>query len=400
MRISISGLIGAGKTTLVKALANGLHYDMSIEEIAELPMLEAFYSDMKKYAYDFQLAILDYRYNINKDRHNCIMDKSIFDDFVFAKLMNKLGYISNDELLEYINIFNEYAMSTSLDKVIFINAGPELSLSQIKKRNRDIECNISLEYMCDLYECYKTEYFSVLTKYDIPYEIIEPVKMIDGYIRAMDIFNIYKLCNVKDYFSVAICGPIGAGKTTLIKNLSRRSNNKVFLEPVINNPYLDDFYKDPKSVAYDMQNYLLDYRVEQQKDVNSYSGFCIQDRFILDDMVFASVSNDNEILTDDEFERYKLTYKSKTDNLVMPDLVIFIDISPERSLDNILSRGRECEKNIPIEYLVDLYNKYIELLPTNSIVLKSDDFISTEYIADLLGLELTGEDNYDHNDTE
>ena len=88
---------------------------------------------------------------------------------------------------------------------------------------------------------------------------------------------------------IGISGLIGAGKTTLARALGKVLNLPVYYEPIIENEYLDDFYRDMKRYSFSFQIYLLNCRFRQHQQVlwNGTGG--IQDRTLYEDSIFAKV---------------------------------------------------------------------------------------------------------------
>ena len=88
---------------------------------------------------------------------------------------------------------------------------------------------------------------------------------------------------------IGISGLIGAGKTTLARELGKVLNLPVYYEPIIENEYLEDFYKDMKRYSFSFQIYLLNCRFRQHQQVlwNGTGG--IQDRTLYEDSIFAKV---------------------------------------------------------------------------------------------------------------
>ena len=88
---------------------------------------------------------------------------------------------------------------------------------------------------------------------------------------------------------IGISGLIGAGKTTLARELGKVLNLPVYYEPVVENEYLEDFYRDMKRYSFSFQIYLLNCRFRQHQQVlwNGTGG--IQDRTLYEDSIFAKV---------------------------------------------------------------------------------------------------------------
>jgi len=164
---------------------------------------------------------------------------------------------------------------------------------------------------------------------------------------------------------VAIEGLIGAGKSTLTNNLCQLCNYTAFNEPVESNPFLVDYYKDPNRWAYAMQVNLLweRFRMFQEANYRALRGeICIADRSIYGDAAFALVQYKDKYFTENEFKSYKTMHETIQPLLPYPDLMIWLELSPEDTMERIKKRSRECESNIPIEYLRNLYEAYQSVL--------------------------------------
>ena len=164
---------------------------------------------------------------------------------------------------------------------------------------------------------------------------------------------------------VAIEGLIGAGKSTLTNNLCQLCNYTAFNEPVESNPFLVDYYKDPNRWAYAMQVNLLweRFRMFQEANYRALRGeVCIADRSIYGDAAFALVQYKDRYFTEKEFKSYKTMHETIQPLLPYPDLIIWLELSPEETMERIRKRSRECESNIPIEYLQNLHEAYQNVL--------------------------------------
>ena len=116
---------------------------------------------------------------------------------------------------------------------------------------------------------------------------------------------------------IIIEGNIGAGKSTLTKQLAEKLNARAFYEPVESNPYLEDFYKDPKKYALPMQFYLMSVRYEMHQQGIEHTWrtgqTCIFDRSIYGDYVFAKKNWLDGNMSDLDFENYnKMVFTTVT----------------------------------------------------------------------------------------
>lgn len=158
------------------------------------------------------------------------------------------------------------------------------------------------------------------------------------------------------YDFIAIEGVIGAGKTSLSRLLSQRHNARLVLEEFEDNPFLPKFYEDRARYAFQTQLAFLASRFHQQKSMTSrdlFSDFLISDYLFDKDRIFARLN-----LSDDELALYDRIYGIMSTIAAKPDLVIFIQCSVDRLLQNIAKRGRSYEKDIAPEYLEELNEAY------------------------------------------
>jgi len=155
---------------------------------------------------------------------------------------------------------------------------------------------------------------------------------------------------------IAIEGVIGAGKTTLAKLFSERHNARLVLEEFEENPFLPKFYEDRERYAFQTQLTFLASRFKQQKKMTNrelFDDFVISDYIFEKDRIFARLN-----LDDDELSLYDNIYSIMTGISAKPDLVIYLQNSVDRLMQNIEMRGRDYEKHITEDYLKELSDSY------------------------------------------
>ncbi|MBL4818156.1 MAG: deoxynucleoside kinase [Deltaproteobacteria bacterium] len=169
---------------------------------------------------------------------------------------------------------------------------------------------------------------------------------------------------------IGIAGTIGVGKSTLTTELARVLEFEPVLEEVNDNPYLDRFYDNMADFGTMMQVWLLNHRYRQHRDfvtrisIGKIRGV-VQDRTIWEDTIFARMLNKHpdKIISDLDYN----TYLDLFDNMVLrelvfPQLLIYLDCSPETAMERIKSRGRSIEQRINIEYLRALKDNYEQFI--------------------------------------
>jgi deoxyadenosine/deoxycytidine kinase len=157
---------------------------------------------------------------------------------------------------------------------------------------------------------------------------------------------------------LAVDGPIGVGKTTLVEKLARRYEGVKILEDV-NNPFLPDFYQDRPGAAFQTELYFLLSRFKQQQDIaqrNLFDRLLVSDYTFPKNRIFAYLN-----LSDDELMLFDKLFTLLEPQLPVPDLVVYLVADLETCMRRIGKRDRHFEKNMSEEYmseLIDAYNHY------------------------------------------
>jgi deoxyadenosine/deoxycytidine kinase len=160
------------------------------------------------------------------------------------------------------------------------------------------------------------------------------------------------------YF-LAIAGNIGVGKTELTTRLSAELGWMAYYEPVIQNPYLDDFYADMSRWSFHLQIYFLSERFKAQVQIGSSQLPFIQDRTIYEDAeIFARVLHDQGSMTEVDYRNYTSLFHVLVGFLRKPDLIVYLKASPDVLMERIARRGRASEQSIGRDYIARLNGAY------------------------------------------
>jgi len=161
---------------------------------------------------------------------------------------------------------------------------------------------------------------------------------------------------------IGIAGLIGAGKTTLAKSLGEHLGLDVHYEPVIDNEYLEDFYRETAKYSFAMQIYLLNRRFQQHQEIIWRNRGGVQDRTIYEDAIFAKTLRDLGQMEVRDYETYVNLVRNLSNFMCRPSAIVYLDVTPENSLRRIEQRARGCETGISLEYLARLYGNYEEFV--------------------------------------
>ena len=199
---------------------------------------------------------------------------------------------------------------------------------------------------------------------------------------------------------IAIEGPIGVGKSSLAHKLSQTFNYYEEKEIVNENPFLSDFYEDISKWSFQTEMFFLCNRYKQFQDLEAISTGIVSDYHIYKNKIFA-----NNTLTPSEFDKFSRIYDILTEDLEMPNVIIFLDADLEILKKRIALRNRSFEHQIEDDYLLNLkrdYNAYYRSLKADGeSVIRIDttdlDFMKQEndynYILDLVQPLIGGKDD-------
>jgi deoxyguanosine kinase len=197
---------------------------------------------------------------------------------------------------------------------------------------------------------------------------------------------------MKDLRFIAIEGVIGAGKTSLTKILSARFHAGLITEEFDDNPFLAKFYADRTKYAFQTQIYFLMARYRQQRSIAQIDLFhsrIITDYLFAKDRIFAEIN-----LSEEEFRLYDKIYAMLIKDIPTPDLVVYLQSTPDFFYRRIKQRDRSYEREIEYEYIEELCEAYNAFFfhyyssPLLIIDIKGFDFLLNPKDVDLLYNEI------------
>ena len=161
MHIAVAGNIGSGKTTLTGLLAKHFGWESLFESVENNPYLSSFYEDMQRWSFNLQVFFLNSRFRqvveIRKKKKPVVQDRTIYEDaYIFAPNLHAMGLMPTRDFENYSSLF-ELMMQflQPPDLLIYLKADVPTLVDQIKKRGRDYETSISLDYLFSLNDRYE-----------------------------------------------------------------------------------------------------------------------------------------------------------------------------------------------------------------------------------------------------
>jgi deoxyadenosine kinase len=191
---------------------------------------------------------------------------------------------------------------------------------------------------------------------------------------------------------IGIAGLIGAGKSTLATALGKHLEIPVYYEPVDDNSYLADFYQNPGRYGFQMQIYLLNRRFQQHQEIIWRGQGGVQDRTIYEDAIFAKTLMQQDMIDQRDYETYLQLFKHMSHFMCRPNLIVYLDLTPEKSLERIKMRARDVEAGVPLDYLKLLhqgYEAFIEDISRSIPVIRVpwETFHTTEDVVEMITQE-------------
>ncbi len=158
--IGVSGIIGAGKSTLSEALGQALGANIFYEPVQTNKYLAMFYTDMKKYAFPMQVFLLNRRFQQHQQiawsGEHAIQDRTIYEDVIFAKMLYESGDMTELDFQTYRDLYSNMTRFLHRpDLIVYLDVKPEEAINRIKIRARGCEINISVDYLNSLQNGYE-----------------------------------------------------------------------------------------------------------------------------------------------------------------------------------------------------------------------------------------------------
>lgn len=153
---------------------------------------------------------------------------------------------------------------------------------------------------------------------------------------------------------IAVEGPLRVGKSTLARFLAERMHARRVLD-CEDNPFLGDFYREDPGSAFRTQMYFLNERYQRLRDALAADsqGPVVSDFLFEKDKIFACLTLDNE-----ELKLYERYFDRLAPEVRHPELVIYLQATPEVLRERIAKKGAPGEARISREYIEEVARAY------------------------------------------
>lgn len=183
------------------------------------------------------------------------------------------------------------------------------------------------------------------------------------------------------YKFITIEGNIGAGKTTLAKVLAERLNAKLILEGFEDNPFLPKFYENPERFAFPLELFFMAERFKKLKEMLSHTDLfksvTVSDYLFIKCLLFSKVN-----LQDEEYKLYQRIFDIIHQQIIFPDILIYLHAPVEVLQANIKKRNRGYEQNIPDEYLLQIQESYMTYIQQQNLKTLFVDASNANFLED------------------
>lgn len=187
---------------------------------------------------------------------------------------------------------------------------------------------------------------------------------------------------------IAVEGPIGVGKTSLSNRIAKHFGYDLLKEIVDENPFLNKFYEDIDEWSFQTEMFFLCNRYKQLKDIKKNS-INAKKEVVADYHVFKNLIFAQRTLQPSEYKKYEQIYEILIEDMVTPNIVIYLDATVDTLMKRIAMRGREFEHMIKRDYMEQLvadYHVFIDRfeqenpqIPVLRINGDAYDFVNNEY---------------------
>jgi deoxyadenosine/deoxycytidine kinase len=187
------------------------------------------------------------------------------------------------------------------------------------------------------------------------------------------------------YHFITIEGNIGAGKTTLAHLLAKRLEARLILEEFAENPFLPKFYENPQQYAFPLELFFMAERYKQLKEMlhsrDLFSTITISDYLFTKCLLFARVN-----LPEEEFRLYQKLFDIIHQQILQPDLLVYLHAPVSKLQQNIRKRNRPYEQGIQDEYLYNIQETYTSYIRQHHIKTLFVDVSNADFLNNPLHL--------------
>ncbi len=158
--VGICGNIGVGKSAFARTLGERMGWPVYYEPVAENPFLEAFYADMRRWAFHLQIYLLAERFKAQKQfvekGQPFIQDRTIYEDGeIFARVLHERGAMEAREFDSFLALFRQMVELLPFPGLLlYLKARPETLVARIAARGRACEGSVTKEYLAQLAGAY------------------------------------------------------------------------------------------------------------------------------------------------------------------------------------------------------------------------------------------------------
>ncbi len=162
--------------------------------------------------------------------------------------------------------------------------------------------------------------------------------------------------------------------------LAKHYNARLILEEFADNPFLPKFYENPQQYAFPLELFFMAERYKQLKELihtnDLFQTTTITDYLFTKCLLFAKIN-----LPEEEYRLYQKLFEIIHQQLVQPELLIYLHAPVERLQKNIKKRNRSYEQSIPDEYLLNIQQTYTHYIKQHNIKTLFIDAANADFLS-------------------
>lgn len=160
MLVAVSGTIGAGKSTFCEDLGANIGFGVVPEPVSDNPYLQDFYTEPERWAFAAQVFMVTHRFrrylDVSKAEGGFLLDRCLFEDYVFAEVCKDMGYLTRREWDTYCALQESFLeVVKPPDVIVYLRITPETAARRIASRARGMESGVSIDYLRRLHHSYE-----------------------------------------------------------------------------------------------------------------------------------------------------------------------------------------------------------------------------------------------------